>query len=93
MSLMNELKAIQEEMTALLGRLGELQQKVDSLENQNLKLLERITEENAMNDGDENLMSLYNEGYHICPQDFGKKREDPCLLCMAFIEKQKNNDD
>ena len=90
MSLMNELKEIQEEMTTLLGKLGDLQQKVDSLETQNLKLLDRLNEKTIMNEGDENLMNLYNEGYHICPTHFAKSRDgEPCLLCMAFIEKQR----
>lgn len=90
MSLMNDLKEIQGEMTSLLDKLDKLQQKVDSLETQNLKLLDRLNEKNIMSEGGENLMSLYREGYHICPTFFAKKREpgDSCLFCRGFIKKQ-----
>lgn len=91
MSLKNDIRLIKEEMLVLLDRLEDLQQQVDSLETQNLKLLDRVNETTIMNEGDENLMKLYNEGYHICPTHFAKSRNgEECLLCMAFLKGQHN---
>lgn len=89
MSLMNELEDIQEEMTSLLSRLGDLQKKVESLEAQNTKLLDRLNEKDIMSEGIENLQKLYDEGYHICPQLFGKKHNgEECWMCRNFLDEQ-----
>ena len=91
MSLKNEIREIKDEMLALINRLEDLQQKVDSMESQNIRLLDRVNENDILNEGDENLMKLYNEGYHICPTHFAKSRGgEECLLCMAFIKGQHN---
>lgn len=90
MSLKNDIRLIREEMLMLLDKLEDLQQQVDSMETQNLKLLDRMNEKTIMNEGDENLMKLYNEGYHICPTHFAKSRDgEECLLCMAFLNGQR----
>lgn len=36
----------------------------------------------------ENLGKLYKEGFHVCPMAFGQAREEECLFCVAFMEKE-----
>jgi regulator of replication initiation timing len=39
-------------------------------------------------EGYERLGMLYNDGYHVCPSNFGDKRQEECLFCLAFINKE-----
>lgn len=91
MSLQKELRLIEEELTGLLEKMAEIRQRVESLETQNAKLLERVNEVDLHSEGDEALKKLYDEGYHICPTHFAKSREgEECLLCMAFMQSQQD---
>ena len=31
------------------------------------------------------LSGLYDDGFHICPDEFGKRREEDCLFCLNFL--------
>lgn len=91
MSLQKELRLIEEELNQLLAKMAEVRQRVESLETQNAKLLERVNETDLHSEGDEALKKLYDEGYHICPTHFAKSREgEECLLCMAFMQSQQD---
>ncbi|MGI5825596.1 MAG: initiation control protein YabA [Bacillota bacterium] len=93
MSLKNEIRLIEDELNDLLTKLAEVRLRVESIETQNAKLLDRVSEKDLHNEGDEALMKLYNEGYHICPTHFAKSREgEECLLCMAFMQAQKDGE-
>ena len=91
MSLQKELRLIEEELTGLLEKMAEIRQRVESLETQNAKLLERVNEADLHSEFDEAFKKLYDEGYHICPTHFAKIREgEECLLCMAFMQSQQD---
>jgi len=66
------------------------------IENQELKKeneeLKRIIggskkKEQSEETGQANLQHLYEEGYHVCPFDFGEKRKGDCLFCREFLQK------
>lgn len=31
---------------------------------------------------------IYNEGYHVCPVAYGDPRQDGCIFCIAFMNKE-----
>ncbi len=91
MSLKNEIRLMEDELSRLLLNLQELRIKVDSLEVQNARLLERVSAENLQSEGIETLTKLYEEGFHICPTHFAKDREgEECLFCLAFLRGDGN---
>jgi len=44
------------------------------------------------NKASENLDLLYIDGYHICHQFFGQKRDGECIFCRALIEDIASNE-
>lgn len=42
----------------------------------------------------QNLMKLYNEGFHVCNQFFGKHRDknENCLFCSEILNWDNNHD-
>lgn len=36
----------------------------------------------------QNLESLYNEGFHICSDQFGKLREVECIFCSPMLRRK-----
>mgnify|MGYP005839552469 CR=1 FL=1 len=90
MSLKNEINQLEEELARVLQSLQELKIKVDSLEVQNARLLEKVSAENIQSEGMETLAKLYEEGFHICPTHFAQSREgEPCLFCLAFLKGEQ----
>lgn len=39
--------------------------------------------------GMENLLRLYNQGFHICNLNFGALRTGECLFCAAFLQRDR----
>ena len=62
MALRNEILALEDQLNQMLDKLQELRIKVDSMEVQNARLLERLSVENIRSEGLEELTKLYNEG-------------------------------
>lgn len=86
MGLKQEIIQLEEVLSELTVKMREIRMKVDSLEKQNLKLRERLSEERIAGEGEVALRSLYEEGYHICAPHFGEPREDGgCLFCTALL--------
>lgn len=89
MALRNEIRSIEDELNRLIIRMQDLRLKVDALEMQNARLLERLDVEEIKGEGVEELAKLYEEGYHICPTYFAQTRNgEECLFCQGLLNEQ-----
>jgi regulator of replication initiation timing len=89
-----ELKTIIREMVLELGDLKERVTRLESAiqvqaepESVNIMKPDREIIE-LQGEGYERLGMLYNDGYHVCPSNFGDNRQEECLFCLAFINKE-----
>jgi regulator of replication initiation timing len=94
---------VEERIGELYQELGSLRQRIVELleENQrlameNLRLRQqlhaKIADEAAVSgEGYENLVRLYEEGFHICKDYYGRLRTDQseqgCLFCYKFLTR------
>ena len=68
-----------------LERRGEeFARRIADLEKENALLQQRLLE-NEQGSGFDDLSGLYDDGFHICPDQFGKPREEDCLFCLNFL--------
>lgn len=78
----------------LILEIGDLKERVTRLER--AEIAEPLYEERRANvdliklqgEGYERLGQLYNDGFHVCPSNFGDGRQEECLFCMAFMQKE-----
>ena len=61
---------------------------------ENSKLRERLEKEDKIghkpsNFGKENLENIYEDGFHICTYEYGKRRDndEPCMFCIELLNR------
>lgn len=87
------LSSMRKEMTQIIEKNAELE-----IENHHLRTrlaeLENTKKSSKNNQGlsrsRQNLENLYREGFHVCTQFFGSRREDDeCIFCQEIIYGEK----
>jgi len=90
-----ELKTI---IRDLIIEVGELKERITRLEKD---VIDPVLEQESIPEGEgdifdldlqaesyENLGRIYAGGYHVCPVAFGRHRNEECLFCLSFMEKE-----
>lgn len=80
---------LESQVQGLLEELQEVKMHVYALEEENERLRAKVFRKENIQ-GNDNLMQLYEEGFHICPMHFGESRDPQgdCLFCHAFLRKR-----
>ena len=90
MKLSEDLSRMERQMEILLKEVRELKSETSKLEKQNMHLRALLYEQKELGEGFENLLRIYHEGFHICPNHFAGAREgEDCIFCLSFLESQK----
>lgn len=102
-----DLKNLQAEMTQMVTKFEHVQDEVTktleqnaelTIENQHLREALRSEHEQTNIDSEpqlsksrQNLEKLYEEGFHVCNFEYGKRREnnEPCAFCLDVIYGQR----
>lgn len=94
------LSAMRKEMTQIIEKNAQLEVennhlrgRLAELENNNKKI---DSSDHRLSRSRQNLENLYREGFHVCTQFFGSRREeDECIFCQEIIygEKWREIDD
>lgn len=85
-----ELKVLIRE---LILELGDLKERVTRLEKEAVPEPPKLRREDPemiklQGEGYDQLGRIYNEGYHVCPVAYGEPRQDGCIFCIAFMNKE-----
>ena len=88
MGLSHDLNDWMDRLSILLAEGQELSRRIEELESQNSILQERLLKSGVKSEGLENLKSLYKEGFHICHAHFAEPRDEECLFCLSFFNRE-----
>lgn len=89
MKLTEKLISVEEQLNSLLEDVQDLKMHVYALEEQNESLRRKLYQRKDSGEGFDNLVRLYEEGFHVCPAHFGgfRNAEEDCLFCLTFLKK------
>lgn len=88
MRITESILRLEERLAEITGQLAEIKMQVYALEEKNGELLHRMVTQGHPGE-DASLRGLYNQGYHVCPEQFAQIRDagQDCLFCMGFLKE------
>lgn len=88
MKITEQIIELEAEMKGLMERLSDLKMQVYALEEKNEHMLDKVYRQSE-GGGQQQLQELYQEGYHICPENFAQDRDTKldCLYCLSFLSE------
>ena len=87
--LMAALAGLEGQLNETLKEVRRLRSRARALEEENQRLRTLIMSAGDGEGGHQQLVRLYNEGYHVCPPHFARVRgQEGCLFCQSFLEKK-----
>lgn len=86
MKITESIIELEDRMQTLLAELAEIKMQVYALEEKNEHVLEKVYRQSEIG-GHQHLQELYEEGFHICPENFASDRDtkQDCLYCLGFL--------
>lgn len=86
------LLELEEKVKALAEELATIRKYVVRLEEDNRSLQSIVHKKNTAVSGEANLKALFDAGFHICPSHFGAARDEDCIFCTSFLNKEQLKD-
>lgn len=94
MSLQEQITSLQQSLQQMLLQVQNMQDEIEKLESENDRLRNQlapvIEKPSAMLGGQKVLQQLYEDGYHICPGEYGKEHQGGCLFCLEVLKNVTN---
>ncbi|MBE3580872.1 MAG: DUF972 family protein [Thermoanaerobacteraceae bacterium] len=88
-SLVAALAALELKVMEVQREIRRLRNYARGLEEENQRLRTMMAEAVFGGQGQERLRLFYDQGYHVCPAQFGRVRgSQGCLFCLSFLEKR-----
>jgi len=83
------LAGLEGQLSEVLKETRRLRARARALEEENQRLRTLILSAGEGEGGRQQLVRLYNEGYHVRPPHFARVRgNEGCLFCQSFLEKK-----
>lgn len=83
------------DVNAIKNQVQDVMDENVSLRMENAKLRERLFSEtkdgiSPANFGKENLEKMYEEGFHVCNDGYGRRwdNDEPCLFCLELLNRE-----
>lgn len=90
MKITESILALEEQLKNLLEEVSEIKMQVYALEEKNKQAFNKVYEDSEAQ-SHEHLLTLYEEGFHICPEHFAGVRDtnQDCLFCLSFLSEAR----